>query len=131
MSPAAARDQSSPPSKNPAPLRLAKVLRVRTPALRSQFCRRRGDETHFKFGFWISVRVSSRRLLRHGAGEPSAIPLKIRAPGFAGRFGARIVPNPQRVTNQVRPEKSTRSCLAQPLRVGTTRAPWSISQESR
>jgi len=28
----------------------------------------------------------------HGAGEPSAVPLKIRAPGLAGHFGARIVP---------------------------------------
>jgi len=41
--------------------------------------RSRGDETHFKFGFWISVRASSRRLLRHGAGESFAVPLKIRA----------------------------------------------------
>jgi len=28
----------------------------------------------------------------HGAGESSAVPLKFRAPGFAGHFGARIVP---------------------------------------
>jgi hypothetical protein len=39
------------------------------------------DETHFKTGFWISVRASSRRLLRHGAGESSAVPLKIGVTG--------------------------------------------------
>jgi hypothetical protein len=50
-----------------------------------QFCRSRGDETHFNPGCSFQVRASSRRLIRHGAGESSAVPLKIRAPGFAGR----------------------------------------------
>jgi hypothetical protein len=36
--------------------------------------------------------------------------------------GARIVLNPQRVAGQARLEKPMRSCLAQPLRVETTRA---------
>src|ERR1035441_8396502 len=76
---------------------IAKILspgeRTQVRAGVKQIIRRsRGDETHFKTGFWISVRASLRRLLRHGEGESSAVPLKIRAPGFAGHFGARIVP---------------------------------------
>ena len=63
---------------------IAKILspgeRTQVRAGVKQIIRRsRGDETHFKTGFWISVRASSRRRLRHGAGEPSAVPLKIRA----------------------------------------------------
>ena len=48
-------------------------------------------------GFRISVRDSSRRLLRHGAGEPSAVPLEIRAikkaasPAFAGKAAVSLL----------------------------------------
>ena len=72
---------------------IAKILslgeRTQVRAGVKQIIRRgRGDETHFKTGFWISVRDSSRRLLRHGEGESFAVPLKIRATGFAGHSSA-------------------------------------------
>ena len=70
-------------------------------------------------GWRFLIRASSRRLLRHGAGASSAVRLKIRASGGRTERGLSPIRSAWPVKHAWK--NPTRSGLAQPLRVGTTR----------